>query len=388
MDILENIEDCTGCYACLNICPRSAITMNFNDNGFSYPEINKELCINCNLCKRTCPIIDSPNKKSSKKEYIAFSKNQKIQFSSSSGGIFQTLATYVINKNGTVFGVGFDQNKTVKHIMVNNLDDLYKIVGTKYVQSEVGFVYREAEKKLLENKLVLFSGTSCQIAGLKKFLKKDYENLITVDLICHGVPSPIVFKKYLNKISNNNLDDIEKINFRKKNSTKNKLMFTIEFKNGEKIEEVYNENLFIKGFINNLYLRPSCFNCHFKGDKRCSDITLGDFWSAKDFYPDFFNINGNSSVIIHTDRGQKIFDEIQGMINFKQSEIQKLATWNKCFFESAEPAKSYEAFLGEYLGTDDIVDLIENCLKKDNLKNASQKHILDKLVSRIKEVFK
>lgn len=388
MDIFKNNNDCTGCYACLNVCPKSAINMSYDKNGFLYPKINQKLCIGCDLCKKVCPIMNIPRKEDSLQEYIAYAKNYKTQLSSSSGGIFQNLAEYVLKNDGVVFGVGIDENKTIKHMMVDNIDDLYRIVGTKYVQSEIGYTFSEVKELLNEGKFVLFSGTSCQIAGLKNFLKKDYANLITVDLICHGVPSPLVFKKYLNNISDNNLDNIQTIEFRKKDSNNHKYMFTVNFKNGTKIEEIYNENIYIKGFLNNLYIRPSCFNCHFKDVYRCSDITLGDFWSAEDFYPEFYNIDGNSSVIIHTDKGHRIFDKIQNMTNYMSTDLKKITKWNDCFYKSVKPSGAYEIFLEDYLKTERIIDLIGKCIMLDSVNKKKSNKYLSKTIMKIKEILK
>lgn len=389
MDVLNNKNDCTGCSACLNACPKNAITMVYEKNGFLYPQIDDNLCINCNLCKNSCPIINSPKKGESKNSFIAFSKDFGTRTSSSSGGVFQTLAKYVINHNGVVVGASFDENKEVKHIIVNNIGDLNKIIGTKYVQSEIGMILLEVKKQLQNNKLVLFSGTSCQIAGLKKYLKEDYDNLITIDLICHGVPSPVVFKKYLIDISNNNIQSIKKIEFRKKDTLNHKHMFIVEFKDGTTIEEIYNENIYIKGFLNNLYLRPSCFNCHFKGENRCSDITLGDFWSAKDFYPDFYDCDGNSSIIIHSNKGLSLFKKIENAINYLPTDTKKVSTWNNCLYNSVSPSSNYCKFLNEYLNSDRVINVIEKNLESSDLNKKSKSsgrfnRIIKKIKGRLK----
>lgn len=202
-------EKCSGCEACVNICPKNCITMIEDKYGFRYPTVNQSQCSNCNLCESVCPI-----KKFNKEVYACYAKNKNEYMSSSSGGAFAVIARKVLTNGGLVCGAAFDENFNVKHMIISNLNDLYKLKGTKYVQSEIGSVYKDIKKYLDKRYQVLFSGTPCEVAGLKKYLKNEYSNLITVDLICHGVPSPKIWQDYLNEVKG--VNKIKNVSFRNK----------------------------------------------------------------------------------------------------------------------------------------------------------------------------
>ena len=209
-------SNCCGCTACANKCPRNAIKMVEDDKGFLYPYIDRKKCINCGLCDKVCPIINKRKTENYPKAYAAINKDEKIRLNSSSGGIFSALANYILEEQGIIFGAAFSDDFLVKHIMIDNKDDLYKLRTSKYLQSSLGDIYKEVEKKLNEGKKVLFTGTSCQINGLYGYLNKIYENLYTQDIICHGVPSPKVWKNYLKYRQEKDLESPTKINFREK----------------------------------------------------------------------------------------------------------------------------------------------------------------------------
>ena len=196
-----SIEMCTGCAACANICPKNAINMTVDSKGFLRPFVFVDKCVNCNLCQKTCP----QNKNATMNDgeiYAAVSKNDTIRKKSTSGGAFSSLASYILDNNGVVFGAELTDDLRVAHTSIERFDDIYKLRGSKYIQSDIGNTYREAKKYLSDNRLVLFSGTPCQISGLKEYLGKEYDNLITIDILCHGVPSPLVFEKFINNIIN------------------------------------------------------------------------------------------------------------------------------------------------------------------------------------------
>ena len=212
-------EDCCGCYACYNICPKECITMESDNEGFWYPKIDKDKCINCNLCEKVCPIINKPNSSLyEKKSYAVFNKNEKIRLESSSGGIFSLLAEYVINNHGNVYGAVFDEDFNVKHVKINILQDINLLRGSKYVQSRINDIFKSIKFDLKNNKIVLFTGTPCQIAGLQSFLQKKYDNLILMDIVCHGVPSPLVWQQYINELKQNYKQNIKSIYFRDKST--------------------------------------------------------------------------------------------------------------------------------------------------------------------------
>ena len=214
---IENKKECVGCAACENVCPRNAINMVEDEEGFVYPKINNKFCISCGLCENVCPMLNE--KKESEilpKAYAAYNINEEIRIKSSSGGIFTEIAKSIIEKNGIIFSAIFDKEFNVLHEEITNEKDLEKARGSKYIQSLIGDCYKKAKQYLENGKYVLFTGTPCQIEGLYSFLKKDYENLYTQDLICHGVPSKILWKKYLEYRNDVDRDSLEKITFRDK----------------------------------------------------------------------------------------------------------------------------------------------------------------------------
>ena len=299
-------KDCCGCSACAQRCPRHCITMQSDKEGFLYPVVDKHQCTDCGLCNRVCPVINRKPAQQPIAAYAATNSNQAIREQSSSGGIFTQLAEATINNNGIVFGAAFNKNWEVEHIFVDNVDDLSRLRGSKYVQSRIGNSYAIAEKFLKEGKEVLFSGTPCQIAGLKRFLRKEYDNLKAIDIACHGTPSPWIWKSYLDEICHaNNISNISGIQFRNKTEGWKRYSFVIKYTgcNGQECEfrETMEKNLFMKSFLSDLCLRPSCHRCPARSGKSGSDITLADLWGAQHICPEIDDDKGLSFVIVRRD---------------------------------------------------------------------------------------
>lgn len=209
-------QNCCGCSACYNICPTNCIQMIEDAEGFIYPKIDEKSCIDCKLCKIVCPVLNGKEQTKMPVFYGSKNKDNEIRLKSSSGGIFFSIAEYVISNGGMVFGAAFDNNMALEHIEVENVEGIYKLMGSKYLQSNIKNTYVRAEQYLKDNKIVLFTGTPCQISGLKTFLQKDYENLYLVDVVCHGVPSPKVFREYMKELNAINKSKIKDIHFRDK----------------------------------------------------------------------------------------------------------------------------------------------------------------------------
>ena len=334
MDNISVIQkaDCSGCHSCYNTCNKNAITMEYDSEGFLYPVVN-DSCVSCGACLNACPVNNPPIKLKSKEFYACFANDTDTQKASSSGGLFALLASEIIKNGGYAFGAAFDNDFSVCHIEANSIEELNCLKGSKYVQSKIGQTYKRVKKLLLDGNTVLFSGTPCQIAGLNSFLKnKSYDNLICVDLICHGVPSPAVWQKYLKETCGDK--KIEAVLFRdKKNMPKNEQM-TINLTDGNEISCPSNSDLYKIGFIKNLYLRRSCFNCHNKGIERSSDITIGDFWGINDCLPNFSNGYGVSSCIIRTEKGKALFDSIKDKMTVSQIGKNDISLWNECLLQS------------------------------------------------------
>ena len=294
---------CCGCGACYNKCPVGAITMQENEEGFLVPVIDKNKCTNCGLCVKVCPSLNVQYNNTDKPECYAAMADDEIRMKSSSGGIFTLLAEDILDKGGYVCGAAFDDNWDVHHIIVDNKNDLEKLRGSKYVQSDTEDCYKKIKKLLDEDKYVLFSGCPCQVAGLYSFLGKNYEKLYTVDILCHGSPSRGVWKKYLNE--NFNKNEIKKINFRDKNKIGWSCSHcTISTKNGDDIVT----DDFTKLFHASINLRESCYDCKYSKKPRPADITLGDFWGISEYKKDLNDDKGLSFVLTNNEKGKFLFD--------------------------------------------------------------------------------
>ncbi len=321
--ISANRADCSGCAACANICPKNAITMTRDAEGFSYPKINPELCIKCGRCDATCPTLNyvKNNPTDFPPTFTATYPDDKILRHSSSGGVFTALSEIILREGGVVFGAAFDKNWRVHHTSIRSLDELDKLRGSKYVQSQIGDVYRQV-RDALKSTQVLFSGTPCQCAGLKHFLGGDHENLLTVDILCHGTPSPAVWESYIDELARRN--DIDHVNFRSKRDGWS-ILFEVNYLNRGHYTRKLSFNLYGKLFLNALISRPSCYACKFKFPDSRSDLTIGDAWGVKKFAPEMFDNRGVSVVFLHTDKGRKFFEQA----NLTTRQIKFIdATWN------------------------------------------------------------
>ena len=311
---ISDKKDCCGCSACVQKCPKQCISLKEDEEGFLYPVVDKETCIDCGLCEKVCPILHQGKERKPLKVYAAKNQNEEIRLQSSSGGVFTLLAEEVIQEGGVVFGARFDEHWEVKHDFTETIDGLSAFRGSKYVQRRMEDNYQKVESFLRQNRKVLFCGTPCQVAGLKRFLRKEYDNLLTIDFVCHGVPSPGVWRQYLkemkSKLSKNKSNvDVENISFRDKKTGWKNYSFSLKCSklgiDGESKTDSYVElarnNIFMKGFLADLYLRPSCYACPAKCGKSGSDITIGDLWGAPSIIVQEDDDKGTSLVLINKD---------------------------------------------------------------------------------------
>lgn len=328
-------KKCCGCSACASICPKSCIVMKRDEEGFCYPSVDETACVDCHQCEKVCPFLNpTVQTYTGSKIYAAVNTDSEVRLASSSGGVFTEIATHVIKQGGCVFGAAFQDDWNVKHCMVENIESLSKLRKSKYVQSNIGNTYKLAKAQLLQGRLVLFSGTSCQIAGLKHFLHKEYDNLITVEILCHGVPSPKVWQLYLAEFLKGKgygIGDLCNLSFRDKvkGITEYKLSFEMNDKNS--LSHFFYEDSYMDGFLSNLILRPSCYSCMAKGGRSGSDIVLGDLWNKYAKKP-FDDSNGTNVVLVNTDRGFGILEKCNllkadisdmGIDYYKNSGFQK-----------------------------------------------------------------
>lgn len=324
---IKDKKNCSGCSACYSICPKNCIEMKADEEGFLYPNVNKDLCINCGLCEKVCPIINKVEEKAFEQEgYLIQNKDEKVRKESTSGGAFSAIAKYVLDRKGVVFGVQYDDNLNVVHSYIENELDLRLYRNSKYVQSKIGETFKQAKIFLDEGRWVCFSGTACQIEGLKKYLRKDYSKLITVDVVCRAVPSPLLWKKYVEYQKSKYGNNIKNILFRDKSFYGyNHSQISIQLSNGEK---VYHNGLesdpMLRAMFSNICHRPSCYdNCIFKKIYRVSDFTIWDCFVVNNFTK-HLDDKGTTRVLIHTEKGINIFNAIKNKINYEKVDVATL----------------------------------------------------------------
>lgn len=373
---------CNGCSACYNSCLKNAILMKEDEEGFVYPEIQKDKCINCGKCLNVCPNYNLKTLNVDEVAYACYSKDKNQHMVSSSGGFFAEAAKYILSKNGTIYGAAFNTDMEVEHIGISRIEDLNKLTGTKYVQSKIGDCFNLIKNDLQKDKYVLFSGTPCQVAGLKNFLNRDYDKLICIDLICHGVPSPEVWKRYISE----KFGDRKVINmkFRNKENGISNVLLQFELDNGELYSEAYRDCLYIQGFINNYYTRRSCFSCSFKGKNRYSDVTIGDFWSINEFHNEMTNKYGVSAVIAHTNKGKNLIESITENLNICGAKSSEIAVWNESLNEPAKLTR-YRSMFYSLWQDDTVDDVIRNLMSIKEENQIENKSFLKKMYERIKK---
>ena len=330
-----------------------------DEEGFLYPEVDQNKCTNCGLCEKICPI-------QSKKEnpafqtiaYGAYNKNLETRFKSSSGGIFSVLSEHVLGQGGVVFGAAFNKDFEVEHTYIENVEDLDKLRGSKYVQSKIGNCFAQAKEFLDKGRVVLFSGTPCQIGGLYSFLMKDYPNLITQDLICHGVPSPKLWRKYVEFRKNDAGANIKNLIFRKKlNAWRPNYMF-FSFENNTEYCKLYRNDFMIKSFFAHWCLRPICHKCAFKSVSRQADITLADFWGINNVDRSLNDHKGTSLVLLHSEKGKEVFEKIKQDIVFKQVDLDRAIKGNPSIKKSTKPSLHRADFM-KRLDSEDFEKLLK-----------------------------
>lgn len=354
-------KKCNGCHACKNICPKKCITLEEDSEGFWYPKIDKIRCIECNLCEKVCSLKSNNfEKRVDIRGYACKNVNMEVRKESSSGGVFSILCKSVIERNGVVFGAKYNEDFEVIHDYTEKYEECHEFRGAKYVQSKIGNSYIYVKKFLMDDKYVLFSGTPCQIAGLRYYLQRDYDKLILVDIVCHGVPSPLVYRKYINYIKKKNNDDIKKINFRDKSSGWQEYSFSVKFVKEEFKQRGY-DNIYMKGFLNDMYLRPSCYECPFKKPITYSDITLGDYWGINEKYRYFNDDNGVSLVIVNTDKGQEEINRITNQMDIIEADIEHAYSRNPSIVESAKYSFKRDEFFKTFINewNSDVEYIIE-----------------------------
>lgn len=327
-------DECCACGACVNICPKNAVSMKEDKYGFLFPSIDENLCIDCQMCKKVCAYQNITETNNPLKTWVAVSGNKKSLEKSASGGVFYTIANKVIKDGGCAVGAAFDSNFNLNHITARNSEELKKLQGSKYTQSSTNLIFRDIKKMLLNGEKVLFSGCPCQVAGLKAYLGKNYDNLVTVDLICHGVPSNRALKDYLKTFENKKNISIKDFCFRDKSIGWGKNGSIISEKNKKyKLFETSESYFFY--FAHSLIMRENCYKCKYACKNRTGDISIGDFWGIEKEHPEIIGKNGiNESkgisvIIANTQKGIDIVEENKNLFQIYESSFEKASRGNE-----------------------------------------------------------
>lgn len=382
--MLPKSERCTGCGSCAASCPKNCIRMIPDDEGFLYPQIDGSQCVGCKKCETACPVLQVPKASESVQAYATQNMDRLIRQQSSSGGVFTALAKQIMKKGGAVCAAVYNGQFEVEHRIAYTEEELAPMRGAKYSQSHAGHLFRRLKELLESGKPVMFTGTPCQCAGLKAYLGKEYEQLLLVDMVCHGVPSPSVWKAYVRcrRELDANGAELSSINLRDKSTGWSRYAYSITFRyaNGNTYSARQGEDPYMRGFVQNLYLRPSCSACSFKGINRCSDLTLGDCWGIWDTHPEFDDDQGVSVLLIHSKKGQMLWSDISTQFHSMQLTEEDVTNYNSSAIHSSAPHPRRVVFFDRRSSGEPIDELISNVLLENPPKKGVFKRILDRLL--------
>lgn len=359
---VKDKKNCCGCSACASVCPRHCITMVEDSEGFLYPQVDEEACVNCGLCVKVCNELNPYDTREPLQVLAAINKDDEVRQKSSSGGIFHLLAEKTIREGGVVFGARFDENWQVVIDYAEDMKGVEAFMGSKYVQARMENAYVDALRFLNEGRKVLFSGTPCQVAGLHKFLRKPYDNLLSVDLICHGVPSPKVWRMYLKEVVKQG-QSISCVEFRNKEKGWKKFSFFLSYNGVGKTVSMlspFTENHYMKAFLSDIILRPSCYECKARGCSSQSDITIADFWGIETLLPEMDDDKGTSLVLVNTNAGKNAVDVTKVTMSSSTYECVKRFNPACCYSPKVHPKR--KMFFMNF-GKKGLISLIDECTK-------------------------
>lgn len=350
---IKDKKNCCGCGACVQVCPRGCISMVTDEEGFDYPRVDADRCVDCSLCNRVCPLQHNAAAEAPLKVYAARNRDGETRACSSSGGVFTLLAEEVIRDGGVVFGASFDRDYAPVHTCTGERAGLAAFRGSKYVQSRMGTSYAEVKVLLKAGRRVLFSGTSCQVAGLKRYLGREYDNLLAVEILCHGVPSPRVWQRYLDfRRREYGCRDITSVSFRDKRNGWFGYNVAIDFADGQTYVMPHKKDPYFRGFMKNIYLRPSCYACRCKNGRSGSDMVIADYWCINDVLPGFNDRLGTSMVLVNTQKGQSAFDAIATGMDCVETGYHPLIRRNSGFAESLKRPLRRKLFFARFMEKD------------------------------------
>ena len=320
-------EMCCGCNACVQACPASCIKMVEDGEGFSYPKVDEGRCIDCGMCEKVCPVRNPYQPREAREVYAARSMNTLTRENSSSGGVFMELARWVLGQGGVVFGARFTKDWRVEHASAQTEEGVRAFCGSKYVESRVGETFKEARECLKQDRWVLFSGTSCQISALNHFLRKEYDKLLTVEVVCHGVPSTKLWHAYLDYITGKHPEEIRDIRFRSKETGWKNFSFVCDMGH-RRTQETFRRNPYMRAFLSDSLLRPSCYSCACKMFATESDLALADYWGVWHLQPEADDDRGTGLVFVHTEKVRKVLEALPVKMDKVVMPIEKLREYN------------------------------------------------------------
>ncbi len=341
--IINKVE-CCGCNACGDICGKNAITFKTDNEGFWYPEVDMEKCVDCGLCEKVCPIINIEKIKKNDFEkpshtYAAINRNMVVRWDSTSGGAFSALAEKMYKQGGYVSGALFKKDFSVRNYVSNDVNDLPKLRSSKYLQSNAEGLYKEIASILNRGEKVLACGTPCQMAALRSYLRRDYDNLVVVDFVCRGVNSPKVYRSYLDSLEKKYESKVVYVKAKNKELGWRNLTRKVTFANGKSYYGVFMDDDFRRGYHTNVFCRPSCYECQFKGFPRMADITIADFWGIERYNKNLDNNIGTSMILINSKKGEQYFEQVKELLEYIQLPFETILAGNKALTKSIEPAK-------------------------------------------------
>jgi coenzyme F420-reducing hydrogenase beta subunit len=388
-------EECCGCTACMSICPKQAITIISDEEGFLYPSINQELCIECDLCKKVCPFSDNYRTSGNYAQplvYAAKHKDDNVRMNSSSGGMFTAISDYILDIDGVIYGAAFDENFVVRHQRAKTPEERNKFRGSKYIQSNLIGVFEDIKNEVKKGRTVLFTGTPCQNAGLRAFLNKSYDNLYLCDIVCHGTPSPLLWKEYIGFLEKRSKSRVVNYFFRYKEVGWRGYNVYALFDNGKSKLNTPDVMTYAKIFGSDLALRPACHNCKFCNFSRPSDITIGDFWGIEKCMPDFDDNIGVSLVLINSSKGQILFQRISKSVYCQESNTYDCMQHNlhspslkapqrELFWQDYKD-RGFEYVLKRYATDGFVVDLMKTVAKV--LDKLGLLQVVKKMYRRVK----
>ena len=361
---ITNKIDCCGCSACAMKCPKHCITMQADNEGFLYPVVNEADCIDCGLCEKVCHELHPYEERKPLNVYAAINKDEEIRLKSSSGGIFYLLAEKTISEGGVVFGARFDEDWQVVIDYAETMEGIKPFMGSKYVQARTATAFKETEAFLKQGRKVLFSGSPCQIAGLHHYLRKEYDNLITVDFVCHGVPSPKVWQRYLDEVVTSGKRAINDVKFRNKSNGWKKFNFVLSYNQEEKTHSLcswHQQNHYMRAFLSDMILRPSCHECRAKQGRSHSDITIADFWGIHIEMPEMDDDKGTGLVLVNTDKGRQALD--WSKVTKKESSVEVASKYNGGLSSITKPHPKRAEFFAALDVSPSVIDLIDKSLR-------------------------